>query len=86
MTRFRADGFRHSSPLTVSTCHLPVGITVGEIGPKLGQNTLNNGYLLFDHVKVPRENMLMRNARVQEVSTGGRQQRPAGQTFRRVEH
>ena len=54
---------------------LLVGITLGEIGPKLGQNTLNNGYLLFDHVKVPRENMLMRNARVQEVSTGGRRQR-----------
>ncbi|KAF0289653.1 putative peroxisomal acyl-coenzyme A oxidase 1 [Amphibalanus amphitrite] len=47
--------------------HRPLpGITVGEIGPKLGQNTLNNGYLLFDHVKVPRENMLMRNARVNE--------------------
>ena len=43
------------------------GITVGEIGPKLGQNTLNNGYLMFDHVKVPRENMLMKNARVTEV-------------------
>ncbi|XP_037083032.1 probable peroxisomal acyl-coenzyme A oxidase 1 isoform X2 [Pollicipes pollicipes] len=47
--------------------HRPLpGITVGEIGPKLGQNTLNNGYLLFDHVKVPLNNMLMRNARVHE--------------------
>ena len=45
-----------------------IGITIGEIGPKLGQNTLNNGYLMFDHVKVPRDHMLMRNARVHEVS------------------
>ncbi|KAH9914088.1 acyl-CoA oxidase [Epithele typhae] len=36
------------------------GITVGDIGPKAmgGYNTVDNGYARFDHVRVPRENML----------------------------
>ncbi|GFR44234.1 hypothetical protein Agub_g5369 [Astrephomene gubernaculifera] len=45
--------------------HLPLpGVTIGDIGPKAGFNSVDNGYLSFDHVRIPRENMLMRFAKV----------------------
>lgn len=44
--------------------HLPLpGITVGDIGMKFGNaayNTMDNGVLTFDHVRIPRNQMLMR--------------------------
>lgn len=40
------------------------GIKIGEIGPKLGMKSVNNGYLGFEHVRIPRTNMLMKNAQV----------------------
>jgi acyl-CoA oxidase len=44
--------------------HLPLpGITVGDIGMKFGNaayNTMDNGVLRFDHVRIPRNQMLMR--------------------------
>ena len=40
------------------------GITVGDIGPKFGYNGVDNGFLRFDHVRIPREDMLMRFAKV----------------------
>lgn len=49
--------------------HLPLpGIKIGEIGAKLGFNTVNNGFLGFDNVRIPREQMLMKNAQVLKVS------------------
>ncbi|KAL6074611.1 Acyl-coenzyme A oxidase (Acyl-CoA oxidase) [Balamuthia mandrillaris] len=49
--------------------HSPLpGITVGDIGPKFGYDTQDNGFLLFNHVRIPRENMLMR---YQQVSPEG---------------
>jgi acyl-CoA oxidase len=45
--------------------HLPLpGVTVGDIGPKFGYNGVDNGFLRFDHVRVPRECMLMRYSSV----------------------
>lgn len=39
--------------------HEPLeSIHVGDIGPKFGYNTMDNGFLLLDHVKVPHVNML----------------------------
>ncbi|KAK3931837.1 putative peroxisomal acyl-coenzyme A oxidase 1 [Frankliniella fusca] len=50
--------------------HMPMpGIIVGEIGAKLGMNTTNNGYLGFKEVRIPRENMLMKNNKVLEDGT-----------------
>lgn len=47
--------------------HKPMrGITIGEIGNKVGFNTANNGFLAFDQVRIPLKNMLMKNARVTE--------------------
>uniref|UniRef100_A0A8C9PTM4 Acyl-coenzyme A oxidase n=1 Tax=Spermophilus dauricus TaxID=99837 RepID=A0A8C9PTM4_SPEDA len=45
--------------------HTPLpGITVGDIGPKMDLENIDNGFLLLDHVRVPRENMLSRFAQV----------------------
>ena len=40
------------------------GITIGDIGPKFGYAEMDNGFLKFDHVRVPRENLLMRFSQV----------------------
>lgn len=44
--------------------HSPLpGVTVGDIGMKFGNgayNTMDNGVLRFDHVRIPRNQMLMR--------------------------
>ncbi|KAJ0391967.1 hypothetical protein P43SY_007526 [Pythium insidiosum] len=45
--------------------HLPLrGIEVGDIGPKVGFNAVDNGYCSFDHVRIPRDQMMMRYAKV----------------------
>ncbi|XP_013778473.1 peroxisomal acyl-coenzyme A oxidase 1-like [Limulus polyphemus] len=45
--------------------HQPIkGITVGEIGPKMGMRASDNGFLKLDNVRIPRTNMLMKNAQV----------------------
>ncbi|XP_075844672.1 peroxisomal acyl-coenzyme A oxidase 2 isoform X2 [Microtus pennsylvanicus] len=45
--------------------HTPLpGITVGDIGPKMGMEHIDNGFLRLNHVRVPRENMLSRFAEV----------------------
>ncbi|KAI9708016.1 MAG: fatty-acyl coenzyme A oxidase [Bogoriella megaspora] len=41
--------------------HEPLdNIHVGDIGPKFGYNTMDNGFLLFNKVKIPHGNMLAR--------------------------
>lgn len=50
--------------------HMPLpGIKIGEIGCKLGMNGVNQGYLGFDHYRIPRDNMLMKNAKVLKDGT-----------------
>ncbi|XP_058798403.1 probable peroxisomal acyl-coenzyme A oxidase 1 [Phymastichus coffea] len=50
--------------------HEPMpGIKIGEIGTKLGMNAVNNGFLGFDNVRIPREQMLMKNSKVLEDGT-----------------
>lgn len=45
--------------------HEPLdGIYVGDIGPKVGYNTMDNGFLLFNHFKIPHVNMLARYSSV----------------------
>lgn len=47
--------------------HEPMpGIKIGEIGTKLGMHTINNGFLAFQNVHIPRDQMLMKNAKVLE--------------------
>ena len=46
--------------------HSPLpGVTLGDIGGKFGSgayNSMDNGVLRFDHVRIPRDQMLMRFA------------------------
>ncbi|CAK0735983.1 hypothetical protein CVIRNUC_000672 [Coccomyxa viridis] len=52
-------------PIRDMATHLPLpGIRVGDIGPKFGYNGVDNGFLSFNHVRVPHENMLARFAKV----------------------
>jgi acyl-CoA oxidase len=45
--------------------HKPLeGIAVGDIGPKYGYAPMDNGYMLFDHVRVPHSAMLSNYSRV----------------------
>ena len=45
------------------------GIEVGDVGPKMGYNCKDNGYLIMNNVKIPRKNMLMK---YQSVSKDGK--------------
>jgi acyl-CoA oxidase len=38
----------------------------GDVGPKIGYNNMDNGYAMFDNVRIPRRNMAMRFAIVDE--------------------
>ncbi|XP_053611144.1 probable peroxisomal acyl-coenzyme A oxidase 1 [Plodia interpunctella] len=50
--------------------HMPLpGVKVGEIGPKMGFNTADNGFLIFDNFRIPRENLMMKNAQVLKDGT-----------------
>ena len=50
--------------------HLPLpGVEVGDIGAKMGYNGVDNGFLRFDHVRVPRDAMLMRYSSVDKDGT-----------------
>lgn len=40
------------------------GVTVGDIGPKFGFDEIDNGFLSFNKFRIPRENMLMKYAKV----------------------
>lgn len=43
--------------------HLPLpGIRVGDLGPKFGYQTKDNGWMMFDHYRVPRDALLSRIA------------------------
>jgi acyl-CoA oxidase len=45
--------------------HEPLpNIHVGDIGPKFGYNTMDNGFLLFNKVKIPHNSMLARFSRI----------------------
>lgn len=59
--------------------HQPLpGIAVGDIGPKYGYASMDNGYMLFDHHRVPKSAMLSRYAEVSdEVGTFIRRGHPA---------
>ncbi|CAN0060088.1 unnamed protein product [Ascophyllum nodosum] len=53
------------------------GIRVGDIGPKIGFNAMDNGFCSFDRVRIPRTNMAMRHQSVDKkgvyASTGSKE-------------
>ncbi|XP_065054901.1 peroxisomal acyl-coenzyme A oxidase 3-like [Rhopilema esculentum] len=46
------------------TLHSLPGVTVGDMGKKLGLNYFANGFALFDHVRIPRTHLMNRTADV----------------------
>ena len=40
------------------------GIELGDIGPKFGYGTNDNGYMRLNNVRIPRENLLARYSKV----------------------
>lgn len=42
------------------------GVTTGDIGPKIGYNTMDNGFARFENVRIPCRNMAMRFSTVDE--------------------
>lgn len=50
--------------------HQPLpGCTIGDIGNKMGYNAVDNGFLRFDHIRIPRRAMLMGHSRVEPDGT-----------------
>lgn len=45
------------------------GITIGDIGKKMGRDGIDNGYIQFTFVRVPRAHMLMKNTQVSRDGT-----------------
>lgn len=43
------------------------GVTVGDIGPKVAFSVKDNGFARFDKVRIPRDSMLMRYAKVSKA-------------------
>ncbi|XP_068448392.1 peroxisomal acyl-coenzyme A oxidase 1 isoform X2 [Clinocottus analis] len=57
-------------PIREMETHIPLpGIVVGDIGPKFGFNEVDNGYLKLENVRIPRDNMLMKFAKVEPDGT-----------------
>ena len=44
-------------------------ILLTDIGPKFGFATMDNGMMLFDHVRVPYDSLLMKNNKVERDGT-----------------
>ncbi len=64
-------------PLRSVTTHEPFpGVQLGDIGPKLGFNSIDNGWARFDRYRIPRENLLGGVAKVAKGS--GAYERVAG--------
>uniref|UniRef100_A0AAQ4QUI7 Acyl-coenzyme A oxidase n=1 Tax=Gasterosteus aculeatus aculeatus TaxID=481459 RepID=A0AAQ4QUI7_GASAC len=59
-----------NSPTVSSIKWWPGGrIVVGDIGPKFGFSEVDNGFLKLENVRIPRENMLMKFAKVEADGT-----------------
>jgi acyl-CoA oxidase len=62
-------------PIRDLKTHKPLpGVTVGDVGPKFGLNTLDNGFVLFDKVRIPHDYMLAKYSHV--VKETGVYERP----------
>lgn len=63
-------------PIRDMKTHKPLpGVVVGDIGPKFGYNTMDNGFLQFNKVRIPHINMLAKYAGV-DRNTGSYQKPP----------
>ncbi|KAK8854478.1 hypothetical protein IAR55_003216 [Kwoniella newhampshirensis] len=64
------DGKKHGVKTFVTqlrdtkTFQLLSGVTIGDIGKKMGRDGIDNGYIQFTYVRVPRAHMLMKHTQV----------------------
>lgn len=49
---------------TKETFELLPGISIGDMGMKYGRNAIDNGWIQFNNVRIPRNNMLMKHTKV----------------------
>ncbi|KAB7498586.1 putative acyl-CoA dehydrogenase FadE10 [Armadillidium nasatum] len=67
---YTPDGVCHGLHCFVTPVRNPqtfetyLGVTVIDMGPKIGLNGLDNGVMMFNHYKIPRENLLNRTGDV----------------------
>ena len=48
-------------PIRDKNTHLPLnGITIGDCGKKEGLDAIDNGFMIFDNVRIPKDNLLNR--------------------------
>jgi len=57
--------------------NLKPGINIGDIGAKMGRHNIDNGWIQFTNVRIPRGNMLMKHTKV--LSNGTVQEPPLAQ-------
>ena len=54
-------------PIRDKTNHMPLpGVTLGDCGKKMGLNGIDNGFIIFDNFRIPRENLLNRFSNVND--------------------
>ena len=74
MARLIVNGKDHGPhtfciPIRSLEDHRPLpGITVGDIGPKFGYATVDNGFVLFEHYRVPHISLLAKYSQVKPGS------------------
>lgn len=51
------------------TWKLIKGVKAGDIGPKIGYHSKNNGWCSFDNVRIPRDQMMMKYTKVERDRT-----------------
>ena len=57
-------------PVRDMVTHEPLpGVDIGDIGPKVGLHTADNGFLRFDHYRIPKKYMLNRFSRIKDDGT-----------------
>ena len=42
------------------------GVVIGDMGEKIGLNGLDNGFVMFDHYRIPRDALLNKNGGINE--------------------
>ncbi|ORE14203.1 acyl-CoA oxidase [Rhizopus microsporus] len=51
------------------TYNLLPGVNIGDIGKKMGRDGIDNGWIQFTHVRIPRSYMLMKHTKVSRTGT-----------------
>ena len=57
------------------------GITIGDCGKKLGQDGIDNGFIIFDNVRIPKDNFLDRLSTVNDDGMFESPIKSAGERF-----